>query len=133
MRDFHIKIVSPDGLKLDGNIKSLLIRTDDGDVEILASHTDYFATIGVGRARIIIDDSERFASVNGGFLSVSGGEVTLATTTFEFADEIDVERAKSAKEEAERRITTAKTQSEIDISKAKLMRAMNRLDVSSLM
>ena len=133
MRDFHIKIVSPDGLKLDGNIKSLLIRTDDGDVEILASHTDYFATIGVGRARIIIDDSERFASVNGGFLSVSGGEVTLATTTFEFADEIDVERAKSAKEEAERRIATAKTQSEIDISKAKLMRAMNRLDVSSLM
>ena len=69
MRDFHIKIVSPDGLKLDGSIKSLLIRTDDGDVEILASHTDYFATIGVGRARIIIDDSERFASVNGGFLS----------------------------------------------------------------
>lgn len=133
MRDFHIKIVSPDGLKLDGNIKSLLIRTDDGDVEILASHTDYFATIGVGRARIIIDDSERFASVNGGFLSVSGGEVTLATTTFEFADEIDVERAKSAKEEAERRIASAKTQSEIDISKAKLMRAINRLNVSSLM
>ena len=132
MRDFHIKIVSPDGLKLDGSIKSLLIRTDDGDVEILASHTDYFATIGVGRARIIIDDSERFASVNGGFLSVSGGEVTLATTTFEFADEIDVERAKSAKEDAERRLSVAKTQSEIDIAKAKLMRAMNRLNVSEL-
>ena len=132
MRDFHIKIVSPDGLKLDGSIKSLLIRTDDGDVEILASHTDYFATIGVGRARIIIDDSERFASVNGGFLSVSGGEVTLATTTFEFSDEIDVERAKSAKEDAERRLSVAKTQSEIDIAKAKLMRAMNRLNVSDL-
>lgn len=132
MRDFHIKIVSPDGLKLDGSIKSLLIRTDDGDVEILASHTDYFATIGVGRARIIIDDSERFASVNGGFLSVSGGEVTLATTTFEFADEIDVERAKSAKEDAERRLSVAKTQSEINIAKAKLMRAMNRLNVSDL-
>lgn len=133
MRDFHIKIVSPDGLKLDGNIKSLLIRTDDGDVEILAGHTDYFATLGVGRARIIIEDSERYASVNGGFLSVSGGEVTLAATTFEFADEIDVERAKSAKESAERRISNAKTQSEIDVAKAKLLRAINRINVSELL
>lgn len=133
MRDFHIKIVSPDGLKLDGNIKSLLIRTDDGDVEILAGHTDYFATLGVGRARIIIEDSERYASVNGGFLSVSGGEATLAATTFEFADEIDVERAKSAKESAERRISNAKTQSEIDVAKAKLLRAINRINVSELL
>ena len=133
MRDFHIKIVSPDGLKLDGNIKSLLVRTDDGDVEILAGHTDYFATVGIGRARILTDAGERFASVNGGFLSVSGGDVTLATTTFEYADEIDVSRARQAKDIAEKRMSDAKTQSEIDVAKAKLMRAINRINVSELL
>ena len=39
MKSFHIEIVTPDGIEYEGEVESLLVRTDDGDVEILAGHT----------------------------------------------------------------------------------------------
>lgn len=131
MKPFHIEIVTPDGLAYSGQVESLLVRTDDGDTEILRGHADYMASVGTGRARLIIDGKARFASVNGGFLSVSGGNVNLVTITFEFADQIDLKRAEAAKEKAEEALKNAKSDKEIDLAKAKLLRAMSRINVAS--
>ena len=133
MRDFHLRIVTPDGLVYDGDVKSLLVRTDDGDVEFLAGHTDYFAHLAIGRARLIIGESERFASANGGFVCIEGGNATVAATTFEFAENIDLARARLAKENAEKAMTEAKDQSQIDVAKSKLLRAINRIGVAELL
>ena len=132
MKPFHIEIVTPDGLAYDGEVESLLVRTDDGDVEILCGHTDFFASISTGRARIIADGKSRFASVNGGFVSVQGGKVRLVTITFEFADQIDLNRAKTAKEKAEEALSKAATEREERIAKAKIARAASRIDVAEL-
>ena len=130
MKPFHLQIVTPDGLLFDGEVESLLVRTGDGDVEILRGHTDLFASIGVGRARIIEDGKPRAAFCSGGFLSVEGGEVKLCAITFEFADAIDIDRAKAAKERAEHAISVAKDDKAERIAKAKLMRAIGRISVS---
>lgn len=131
MRKFKLEIVSPDGPEFSGEVESLLVRTDDGDAEILAGHADYLATLSIGRTRIFFDGKERYASSAGGFLSVTGGAVKMAVTTFEFADEIDVERARQAKEKAEERQRTAKDSRELAIAEAKLKRALNRLNVAN--
>ncbi len=132
MKPFHIEIVTPDGLVYDGETESLLVRTDTGDVEILAGHTDYVAAIATGRARLLSGGVKRFASVNGGFLSVKNGEVKLVTITFEFADQIDLKRAKAAKERAEAALSTAKSARDERVAKAKLARAVSRIKVSEL-
>ena len=132
MKAFHIRIVTPDGLEYDGQVESLLVRTDDGDVEILAGHTDLLASIDTGRARLLIDGKKRFASVNGGFLSVCGGEVNLCAITFEFADEIDLARAERAKAEAEDKLQTIKDAKAERIVKAKLARAASRIKVANM-
>ena len=128
-KPFNLTIVTPDGLAFQGDVESLLVRTDDGDVEILAGHADYVATVAIGRTRLRIGDTERYASSSGGFLSVKHGEVNLTLTTFEFADDIDKARAVSAKESAEEAISKAKTERDVDVAKAKLKRALNRLNV----
>ena len=132
MREFHLKIVTPDGLEYDGSAESLLVRTEGGDVEILAGHTDYFAPLGIGRARIVINGERRLASSAGGFISVTKDGVMLVATTFEFKDKIDLERAKAAKEKAEEKLKEAKTDKEILLAKAKLKRALNRIDVATI-
>ena len=132
MKEFHLQIVTPDGIAFDGMAESLLVRGEAGDVEILAGHTDLFATLGIGRTRIKTATESRIASSAGGFLSVASGEVKLVATTFEFADEINLERAKTAKEKAEARIAAAKTDREITLAKAKLKRALNRMNVKEL-
>lgn len=130
MRAFHLEIVTPDGCAFDGEAESLLVRTDGGDVEILAGHADYIAALSVGRARVRTSEGDRFASISGGFLSVDKSSVKLVATTFEFADEIDLKRATLAKEHAEAAISGAKSDRELEIAKAKLARALSRISVA---
>lgn len=132
MKSFHIEIVTPDGIEYDGMVESLLVRTDDGDVEILAGHTDLVASVSVGRARIIVDGQKRFASVNGGFLAVKEGAVRLCAITFEFADQIDLKRAEAAHAKAAAAVKTAEDDRAERIAKAKLMRAASRIKVASM-
>ena len=130
MKEFHLEIVTPDGLAFDENVESLTVRTDDGDVEFLAGHIDYMASLGTGKARIKKDGSERLASVSGGFVSVSGGSVKLVAITFEFQEDIDLERAVAAKEKATEILAGAQDAAMIDLAQAKLQRALNRISVA---
>ncbi len=129
MKPFHLQIVTPEGILFEGEAESLLVRTADGDVEILRGHTDLFAPLGTGRARLILEGKERFASCSGGFLSVVSGEVCLAAITFEFADTLDIDRANRARERAEAVLTAAKDAQTERIAKAKLARALTRISV----
>lgn len=130
MREYKLQIVTPDGLKFDGMAESLLVRTDDGDVQILAGHVDYMASIGTGRAKITVGGKERLAACSGGFLTCSGGEVKLVAVTFEYSDEIDLERAKRAKERAEELLNEAKNDKEMLLAKARMRRAVSRINTA---
>ena len=132
MREFHLQIATPDGLVFDGNAESILVRTEGGDVEIMAGHADYLAPVGIGIAKIKANGSQRPASCAGGFISVSGGAVRLITTTFEFAEDIDLSRARLAKERAEEAIQVSTDDRMICIAKAKLARAINRINAAEL-
>ena len=73
-----------------------------------------------------------FASVSGGFVSITNGEAKLVAITFEFADDIDIERAKLAKAKANEIISSSKDAKNIDLAKHKLQRALTRIKVSEL-
>ena len=132
MRSFHLEIATPDGTCFVGEAESILIHTDDGDVEILAGHADFLASIATGRARILVDGKARYASASGGFISVNRDGVKIAAITFEFADQIDEKRAEAAKERAEAAIAAAKDAKSIELAKAKLQRALNRINVAGM-
>ncbi len=130
MRTFQLEIVTPDGSVYSGEAESLLIRTDNGDVEILAGHADYLATLDTGRARIRTSSGDRVGAISGGFISVDKKSVKLVATTFEFADEIDISRARAARERAEEALIRAKNDRDILLAKAKLRRAISRISVA---
>ena len=131
MNEFHLQIVTPDRLIFDGNAEAILVRTEQGDVEIMRGHVDYFATLGIGRAKLTLKGVSKEASAAGGFVSVKGGEVKLVCTTFEFADEIDINRAKAAKLRAEEALSHETNDKAIRIAKAKLARAINRINIAA--
>ena len=132
MNTYHLSVVTPDGVEFEGEVESLLLRTTDGDVEILAGHMDYLAAVGTGRARIITGGVSKNAACSGGFLTVSHGEVRLVPVTFEFAEDIDLDRAKRAKEKAEVALADAKDDKSLTLAKARLQRAISRIGVKEL-
>ena len=131
LEGFELKIVTPDGSAFDGEVRSIVVRTTTGDVGILRNHVDYVATIDYGALKITFPDgSERKASCMNGFVSVDHNLVRVIVTTFEFADQINLERAKRAKEKAEKRLAEKRSAEEVRLAEAKLKRALNRIRVS---
>ena len=132
MKELIVKIATPDGEVFSGEAKSVTVKTINGDVQIMRGHADLLSPIGVGKAKLVgIDGKEREASISGGFILVNNAEVSIVATTFEFADEIDIERAKKARENAERAVAAASEAKDIEIAKAKLARAVSRINVAS--
>lgn len=130
MSSFHLQIVTPDGAFFDGLAQRVRVRTISGDVAILDRHTPYVTALGTGEAAITAEDGTvRKAAASGGMLSVTSEIVRVVATTFEWAEDIDLDRAKRAKEKAEERIRKAQNAKEMELAKAKLSRALVRLNV----
>lgn len=131
MSTFHLKISTPDGLMFDGEVERVRVRVIDGDVSLLAHHSDYVSAVGAGEAALAMaDGSVRKAACIGGMLSMIKNEASLIATTFEWADDIDLARAERAKAAAEERIAAAQNDArELALAKAKLQRALVRIGV----
>ncbi len=132
MTSFPLRIVTPDGMEYDGQAEEVIVRTITGDLGVLAGHVDCVAPLGMGRATILIDGQHRYAACIGGMLSVSGGKVTLVPTTFEWADEIDADRAEASLQRAKNILQRKDaTDTEIRMAEARLRRALVRKSVVS--
>jgi len=131
MSTFHLTISTPDGLKFEGEVERVRVRMIDGDVCIMAKHQDYVSAIGAGEASIVTADGQvRNAACIGGMLAMIQNEANLIPTTFEWADEIDLDRAVRARDSAQARLDAAKADDrELALAKAKLQRALVRIGV----
>ena len=98
---YHLQIVTPDGQRFDGQAVRLVIPTINGQVGILARHINFVTAIGMGQAKVVTEAGERLAACIGGMVAVTNGDVKVVATTFEWADEIDVERAEASLARAE--------------------------------
>ena len=133
MTPFQLKIVTPYGLAYDGQAEELIVRTTSGDLGILAGHMDCVAPLGMGRATIMIDGKRRYAACIGGMLSVIRGKVTLVSTTFEWAEDIDIKRAEASYDRAKIILDDRNsTDTEIRLAEARLKRALVRKSIGSM-
>ena len=131
MTSFPLKIVTADGLIFDGMAEKLIVRTVTGDMAVLARHINCVCPLGMGRAVVEADGQRKTAACIGGMLNVFDGTVTLVPTTFEWADDIDLDRAQKAAKRAEETLAKRDTLTahEIAIAEARLKRALIRENV----
>ena len=128
---YHLQIVTPDGKRFDGQVERLIIPTIDGQVGILARHINYVTALGMGAAKIVTEDGERHAACIGGMMAVTDGEVKVVATTFEWADQIDVERAQASIARAEKMLADPnKDEYTTAYANARIKRARVRLSVA---
>ena len=132
MNTFSLHIGTPDGLLFDGKVERVKVRSVTGDLAILAGHINYVTALGMGLAYIVLPDgTRREAACIGGMLSVMNGECSVLATTWEWAEDIDRERAQEAKRKAEQRLAQGGlTDKEYRMAQAKLQRALVRIGAS---
>ena len=133
MTAFPLKIVTPDGLAYEGQAEEVIVRTTGGDLGILAGHINCVAPLGMGRAMLVMDGKTRYAACIGGMVSVVNGQVTVVATTFEWADQVDVDRAEASEKQA-KAVISDKTAADTDLrlAEARLKRALVRKNVAQM-
>jgi F-type H+-transporting ATPase subunit epsilon len=122
------QVVSPERVLYEGEAEMVVCRTSDGEIAFLPGHVPFVGALGVAKVRVILPGSgEAVVAVHGGFVEVSHDSVTILSDVAELADQIDVVRARTAKERAEHRVDVDAQDEE---AKAALARADLRLEVA---
>lgn len=131
MKTFPLRIGTPDGLLFEGDVERVVCRGITGDLAILAGHCNFCTALGMGEAHVILEDgSRKEAACIGGMLSVMNGTCRVLATTWEWKEDIDRERAETAKKKAENLLAKGGlTDREYKMAEAKLQRALVRLGV----
>jgi F-type H+-transporting ATPase subunit epsilon len=99
--------VSADKVVWSGRSSNLVAKTTDGDIGILPGHAPVLAVLQPSAVVIFTEDNQReIIAVDGGFISVSQGRVSVLSEYARMADEITVSQAEKELAEAQQKLDT---------------------------
>lgn len=125
-----LEVVTPEKTLLKEMVDIVVAPGEEGEFGVLPNHIPFLSKLKVGELRFRVGASTRFIAIMGGFAEVLPDHVTVLATAAEEATQIDVIRAKAARERAERRLREAKDRYEFARAQAALQRALARLRVA---
>ena len=128
---FHLDILAASVPFYRGDCVSLVVPTTDGEFGSLANHSDAVGAICAGELQFETEEGEhRRAAVAQGLFKIDGDRVLLLLDAAERPEDIDVNRALRAREEAEEALRQKRSMAEYQLAQGNLARALNRLRVS---
>lgn len=124
----RVEIVSPERVLFSGDATQVITRTlEGGEVAFLAGHAPFLGALTENHTRIYLSDGRiQNVAVHLGFVEVGADHVTILSDAAELEEDIDVARARAAKDRAEEQLRKEHT-SEVE---ADLRRAHARLSAT---
>ena len=125
-----LQIVTPDRMLVQEKVDEVQIPGSEGYFGVLPGHTPLLAALSVGELWFRQGREKTYLALANGFAEVLPDRVTILAQIAERAEEIDVERAESARQRAAERLERG---SDVDYDRARLalMKSLTRLQVSS--
>ena len=127
-----LEVVTPERQVVRERVSEIQLPAADGYMGILPGHAPLITALGMGMLSYHKGGEVFYLSVVGGYAEVLADRVIVLAERSETAEEIDVDRAKAARQRAEQRL--AKTgDPEMDWNRAMLalQRALLRLQVAA--
>lgn len=127
-----LELVAPDRQVLRDSVESVQLPGINGELGILPGHAPLLTELGVGELSYLKAGQRYHATVMGGFAEVLGDRVIVLAERSERAEELDVTRARAARERAEKRLASTAAP-DLDFARAQdaLRRALLRELVAS--
>lgn len=124
------QILTPEGALFDGEVEGVRMPGAEGSFEVKPMHAPIISTLKPGLIIVRKPDGQQLKfAVSGGLVEVHDNMLNLLAEAAEPVDEIDVARAKEAKERAQERLKESATDNSIDRDRAEKAkeRAENRI------
>jgi len=128
---FDVYLVTPERELWSGKATIVIARGTEGEVGIMNGHAPMLIALAIGPLFIQTEGERLAAAVDGGFLHVATNQgetrVDVLAEHAELASEIDLDRARRQKEEAERRIAADHD----GYAEGELAKALTRINLRS--
>jgi F-type H+-transporting ATPase subunit epsilon len=96
------EIVSQDRMVFEGDVDMVIAPSVEGEIGVLPDHAPLIAILDMGFIKLHCQEEEEVFTVTGGFIEVQPDIVTVMAEASEHVEEIDVERARKAREQAKK-------------------------------
>lgn len=124
-----IKIITPVGLYKEGEIDALHVCSVEGELTLLPHHMPMVAMLTTCKLQLQENHEYQDFAIAGGLLHMVNDQINILTDSIEGKTEIDLERAKNAKQRAEERLKKQDSNTNIKRAEVALEKAMNRIHV----
>lgn len=126
-RQLYCRIITPEKMVFDGEVKLVKLRIADGDIGIMADHQPIVSTVGVRGVEVVEENDERrtFATSDG-FFKVSENLVQILVEEAAEDSEIDVDAAENRVEQAENDLAELSSSSEDEDETRRRREALER-------
>ncbi len=127
---FDIEIICPNRVLYSGKAYMVEYTTTEGQIGVFKNHVPVTNVIAPGIVTITDENDKKIAAaVHSGFATILQDKVTLLAEVAEWPDEIDEERAKAAKERAEKRLSEHREDLDVIRAEVALKKALVRLEI----
>lgn len=126
---FLLRIITPDRVFYEDQVKMVEFNTTEGEIGVLPGHFPLTVIIKPGVLNITETEGDKEAALHAGFAEILPDRVTILAEVIEWPDEIDEERAISARERAEERIREKASGTDLMRAETALQRAIARIQV----
>lgn len=134
MNTFHLRILAADDTFFDGECENLIVPCPDGSFGVQAHHINMISAVSPGELHYRPAEGpdagvEKIAAVSSGLVKVENNDVLVLVDTAERPEEIDINRARRAADEAKEALLQKKSIQEYRIAQYSLARAVSRMRV----
>ena len=128
-----LEVVTPQKAVVSEEVQIVMAPGSDGEFGVLKEHTTFLTSLKIGTLRYKdAGGNEKLIFINGGFAEVLPEKVTILAESAERKEEIDVDRAKQAKDRAEKRLAQKSADTDLVRAETALRRAIHRLSVKEV-
>ena len=112
---FQVELVSPEAISYSGEAEMVIARTlEGGDIAFQPGHVPFIGVLAVWSVDVVRPDGDRDTIAgHQGFVEVAGTRVSILSDVSESSVDIDVDRARAAKGNAEAALTTDRNNAEL--------------------
>jgi F-type H+-transporting ATPase subunit epsilon len=129
--ELTLEIVTPERMAFTGIVEEVTIPGTEGEFGVLRGHAPLLSSVDVGELSFTRDHKKTHYAVNTGYAEVTASKVTVLVETAERSDQIDLERARRAKQKAEELMgKLPREDTEFEKIRLALLRAITRINIA---
>lgn len=128
----HLKVITHEKVIYDKDVISIVSNGINGQFGVLKNHLPFMTTLNIGVTKAEIEPGKfDYIATIGGIFQIKNNQAVILSDEALMGNDIDLARAKQAKERAQARLANSKQNIDVQRAELALARALARLKAAT--